>query len=190
MIEDFIKNYEYYRNVSLRKYNTYKINSGCGYLIYPKNENELLVLLKFMKENNIQYLFLGNGSNVILSRPYYEVIIKLDKMNKIVINNNIVVADAGVSLINLANTCMRMGLSGLAFAGGIPGLVGASTAMNAGAYKEDMSGVIKEVKVITPELDIAVLTKDELNYGYRSSFLKDNKDYICIQTVFELSYDD
>ena len=190
MIEDFIKNYEYYRNVSLRKYNTYKINSGCGYLIYPKNENELLVLLKFMKENNIQYLFLGNGSNVILSRPYYEVIIKLDKMNKIVINNNIVVADAGVSLINLANTCMRMGLSGLAFAGGIPGLVGASTAMNAGAYKEDMSGVIKEVKVITPELDIAVLTKDELNYGYRSSFLKDNKDYICIKTVFELSYDD
>jgi len=84
---------------------------------------------------------------------------------------------------------MKKGLNGLAFAGGIPGLVGASTAMNAGAYKEDMAGIVKEVKVLTPELNIVTMTNKELNYSYRNSFLKENKDYICIETTLNLTYE-
>ncbi|UKI28034.1 MAG: FAD-binding protein [Bacilli bacterium] len=79
---------------------------------------------------------------------------KLDRMNNIEIKDNIVVAGAGVSLIKLANLCMNNNLDGLSFAGGIPGLVGASTAMNAGAYNEDMSMIVKEAKVITPDMEI------------------------------------
>ena len=190
MIENFIKNYEYYKNVSLKKYNTYKIDVMCDLLIYPKNEEELLELLKELRKTNIKYLFLGGGSNVILSKKHYDVVIKLDRLNKLEINENIVIAGAGLSLISLANTCMKKGLNGLAFAGGIPGSVGASTAMNAGAYKEEMSDIIKEIKVITPNLDIKTMTNKELNYSYRNSFLKENKDYICIETTFKLSYED
>ena len=190
MIESFIKNYEYYKNVSLKKYNTYRLDVMCNYLIYPKDEVELITLLKFLRDNSVSYLILGGGSNVILSRPCFEVVIKLDRLNKLEINDNVVTAGAGVSLINLANTCMREGLQGLAFAGGIPGLVGASTAMNAGAYKEDMASIVREVKVITPDLDIAVMKGSELEFSYRDSFLKKNKDYICVETTFELSYED
>ena len=189
MIESFIKDYEHLKNVSLKKYNTYKIDVMCNYLVYPDSLEKLLNLLKFLKSNNIRYLILGGGSNVILARPFFEVVIKLDKLNKIEIKDNIVVAEAGVSLIGLSNTCMKQGLNGLAFAGGIPGFVGASTSMNAGAYKEDMSGIVKEVKVITPELDVITMTNDELNFSYRNSFLKKNKDYICVETTFELSYE-
>ena len=85
---------------------------------------------------------------------------------------------------------MKEGLNGLAFAGGIPGCVGASTAMNAGAYKEDMASIVKEVKVITPKLEIIVMTNKDLNYSYRNSFLKENKDYICIETTLELSHNE
>lgn len=190
MIESFIKDYEYYKNVSLKKYNTYRLDVMCNYLIYPKDETELLELLKYLKENQIKYLILGGGSNVILSKPCFEVVIKLDKLNKIEINKNIVVAGAGVSLISLANRCMKEGLIGLAFAGGIPGALGASTAMNAGAYKEDMASIVKEVKVITPNLEIITMNNKELNYSYRNSFLKENKDYICIETTLELTYED
>lgn len=190
MIENFIKGYEYYKNVSLKKYNTYRLDAMCNYLIYPKDEDELINLLKYLKDNNIKYLILGGGSNVILSRPCFDVVIKLDRLCKLEIKDNIVTAGAGVSLINLSNVCMKKGLNGLAFAGGIPGLVGASTAMNAGAYKEDMSGVVNKVKVITPELKIVTMMNKELNYAYRTSFLKENKNYICIETTFELSYED
>ena len=173
MNENFIKNYEYYKDISLKKYNTYRLDVKCGYLIYPGNTKELIDLLKYLKENNINYFILGGGSNIILAKPYFDVVIKLDKLNNIEIKDNIVTAEAGVSLIYLANLCMNNNLNGLAFAGGIPGMVGASTAMNAGAYKEDMASIVKEVKVVTPELEVIRLTNKDLNYSYRNSFLKD-----------------
>lgn len=190
MIEDFIKNYEYYKNVSLKKCNTYKLNVMCNYLIYPNSILELVDLLRYLRKSNINYLILGNGSNVVLARPCFDVVIKLDRLNGITIEKNIVKAEAGVSLISLANICMENNLAGLAFAGGIPGSVGASVAMNAGAYNESMANIAKEVKVIDPNLNIITMTNKDLCYSYRDSFLKRNKDYIVIECTFELSYKD
>lgn len=190
MIENFINNYEYYKNISLKRYNTYNLESYADYLIFPTNEEELINLLQFLKENKIKYIILGGGSNIILAKPNYDVVIKLDRMNNIEIKGNIVVAGAGVSLIKLANLCMNNNLDGLSFAGGIPGLVGASTAMNAGAYNEDMSMIVKEAKVITPDMEIKTLTNKELEFAYRDSFLKKNKDYICTEVTFEMNYKD
>ena len=190
MNENIIKNYEYYKDISLKKYNTYRLDVKCGYLIYPNAVEELINLLKYLKENNINYFILGGGSNIILAKPYFDVVIKLDKLNNIEIKDNIVIVGAGVSLIYLANLCMNNNLNGLAFAGGIPGMVGASTAMNAGAYKEDMASIVKEVKVLTPDLEVITLTNKDLNYSYRNSFLKEHKDYICIEVTLEMSYED
>ena len=190
MIESFINKYEYYKNISLKKYNTYKIDVNCDYLVYPKSIHELQELLKYLKDNNIHYLILGNGSNVILARPNFDVVIKLDRINNIEIKDNIVIAGAGVSLIKLSNICMENNLNGLSFAGGIPGLLGASTAMNAGAYKEDMSSIVKEVKVLTPNLEIKTMKNSELEYAYRDSFLKRNKDFICVEVTLSLEYED
>lgn len=189
MIESFINKYEYYKNVSLKKYNTYKIDVSCDYLVYPKSIHELQELLKYLKDNNIHYLILGNGSNVILARPNFDVVIKLDRINNIEIKDNIVIAGAGVSLIKLSNICMENNLNGLSFAGGIPGLLGASTAMNAGAYKEDMASIVKEVKVLTPNLEIKTMKNSELEYAYRDSFLKRNKDFICVEVTLSLEYE-
>ena len=188
MNENFIKNYEYYKDISLKKYNNYRLDVKCGYLIYPSTVEELTNLLKYLKENNINYFILGGGSNIILAKPYFDVVIKLDNLNNIEIKDNIVTAEAGVSLIYLANLCMNNNLNGLAFAGGIPGMVGASTAMNAGAYKEDMASIVKEVKVVTPELEVITLTNKDLNYSYRNSFLKEHKDYICTEVTLEMRY--
>lgn len=184
MIENFISEYEYYKDASLKKHNTYRIDAACNYLIYPKDTNELISLINRLKEYDIKYIILGNGSNVILAKPVYDVVIKLDRLNNITIKDNIVEAEAGVSLIYLSSICMKNGLD-LSFAGGIPGQVGASTAMNAGAYKEDLGMYVKEVEVITPELEVKTLSHDELEFNYRDSFLKRNKDYICIKTTFE-----
>lgn len=189
MIENIISKYEYYKNVSLKRYNTYKLDVMCEYLIYPKNVEELLELLKYLKENKIKYLVLGNGSNVILAKPSFDVVIKLDRLNNIDIKDNIVIASSGVSLIKLSNLCMEKGLNGLAFAGGIPGLLGASVAMNAGAYMEDMASIVREVKVITPRGEIITMKNNELEYSYRDSFLKRNKEYICIEATLELKYE-
>lgn len=193
MIKSFFDkhNIEYQEEASLKNYNTYKIDATADFIVFPKNEEELITIISQLKANKVKYLVLGNGSNVVFSKCNFNgIIIKLDKLNKIYYDDKLVTAEAGYSLIKLAIETIDKGLSGLEFATGIPGCVGASTAMNAGAYNSDMASVVKSVKVLTPDLEIKTLKNEELDFAYRDSFLKQHKDYIVLSTTFELAYGD
>lgn len=190
MIKDFFNtnNFSFKEETSIKNLNTYHVDTKAKFIVYPKNIDELKKIVTFIKENNIKHLVLGNGSNIILSKDYYDgIIIKLDYFNKIEFNETEVCVEAGYSLIKLAIETINRGLSGLEFAVGIPGSVGASTAMNAGAYNSDMSNIVKEVTILTSNLEIVKMTKEELNYSYRDSYLKRNKDNIVISTKLLLS---
>lgn len=188
MKENLFNNIEFLENVSLKNHNTYRVECIAKYLFTPKNETELIEILKIVKENDIKYLILGSGSNIILACDYFDgAIIKLNNLNNISYNNNIITVSAGYSLSKLALEAVEKGLSGLEFAIGIPGLVGASTAMNAGAYNHDMSEIVKEVKVLTPELKIITFNNSDMNFSYRDSFVKKNPGYIILSTRIELT---
>ena len=189
MIKNFFDNLNitYKEDISLKNYNTYRVNTITKFLVFPKSIEELKTILKFLKENNIRYYILGNGSNIILSMDYYDgVMIKLDNLNSIIYKDSLVTADAGCSLIKLSLDTIEKGLSGMEFATGIPGCVGASVAMNAGAYNSDISTILKEATILTKDNQIVAMTKDELEFEYRDSFLKKNKDYIVLSATFEL----
>lgn len=193
MIKNFFdkENINYEENASLKKYNTYKVDTKCLYLVFPKSIEELIKIIRYLKKNKIAYLVLGNGSNIIFSKDYYDkVVIKLDNLNNVEYQDNIVTAEAGYSLSKLALETTNKGLDGLTFAAGIPGCVGASTAMNAGAYNSDMSKVVKTVKVLNENLDIITLNNEDLQYEYRDSFLKKHPEYIVLEATFELFYND
>ena len=179
---------ELYENASLKKYNTFHLECICKYLIFPKDISELKTVLKTCKSNKIKYLILGNGSNIILKNKRFNgAIIKLDRLNNIKFNKNTIIVDAGYSLIKLANETVAKGLSGLEFASGIPGQVGASTAMNAGAYNNSMSNLVQSVTVLTPELKITEMENKDLEFQYRDSFLKQHPDYIVLSVKLKLS---
>lgn len=189
MIKSFFENgkIKYIENASLKKYNSYRIDSSCKYLVFPKNKEELINILRELKKEKMKYLVLGNGTNIILSMDFYDgVIIKLDDLNKVTYNGNNVTAEAGCSLIKLSLETVEKSLEGLEFASGIPGNVGASTAMNAGAYNSDMSEVIKEVEILDENLNIIKLSKEKLNFSYRDSLIKQNNNLIVLSTTFVL----
>ena len=191
MIKNFIdtSGIECYEDVSLKKYNTYKIDAKAKYLVFPKDSVELIRLISYLKSNNCKFLVLGNGSNVIFNFEYYDgVIIRLDRFNSISINDNVIEVGAGYSLIKLANEVALLGLSGLEFASGIPGCVGASVAMNAGAYNHSLAEVVESVMVLTPDNEIITMNNEELEFNYRESFLKHNKDYIILSCKIILSH--
>lgn len=179
------------KNVSLKKYTSYKIGGTAKVMIYPKNIDKLILLLNKLNKDNISYKVLGNGSNLIFSDNIYNgVIIRLDEFNKISINDTVIKVGAGVSLIKLAYIAYNKGLTGLEFASGIPGTIGGAVFMNAGAYKSDMGYITSEVLVLTPELEIKTLYNKDLNYKYRSSFLKHNPNYICLGATIVLRHGD
>ncbi len=182
---------KYLENESMAKHTTYRVGGNAKLFVYPKDKEKLILLLKELRNKNIKYKILGNGSNTLFSDEEYDgVIINLESLDSIRYFRTTVKAGAGVNLIKLSNQTVRKGLAGLEFATGIPGTVGGAIYMNAGAYKSDMGYITKSIQVLTPNLEVITMTNKELDFHYRSSFLQKNKDYICLEATFKLREND
>lgn len=187
--ENFIGRYK--ENVDIATLTTYRTGGIAKLVVHPLNEKKLLLLLKTLKKEKIKFKVLGNGSNTLFSDDFYDgVIIKLDSLNEVKFTRNKVFVEAGASLIRVANMAVKKSLSGLEFATGIPGTIGGAIYMNAGAYKRDMGYIVESIKVITPKFEIITMTNRELNFHYRTSFLQQNKGYICISAILKLQKGD
>ena len=174
-------------NEKLELHTTYKVGGICKYFITPKDLDELIDLLKYLKEKNIKYMILGNGSNTIFSsKEYNGVIINLCNFNSMEIIENKIYVEAGYQLIKLSMDALNNSLSGLEFAAGIPGNIGGAIFMNAGAYKSDMSNLVETVTFLDENFELKTLKNEELNFSYRKSLFQDHPEYIIISTVLEL----
>lgn len=175
------------KNVPLKKCTTYKAGGIAEVIVTPKSVGKLILLLKLLKENNVNFKILGNGSNLLFSdKPYKDVLIKLTELNKCEIKDTVVKVGAGASLISVAMRTAREGLTGMEFATGIPGTIGGAVYMNAGAYKSDMGYIVSEITVLTPDFEVVTMYNKELNFKYRSSFLQKNPGYICLDATIIL----
>ena len=175
-------------DISLKKCTTYRVGGIARCIVHPKTIPNLVRVVRYLKNQNIEFKILGNGSNLLFSeKPYEGVLIKLNEFDKIsFLGRNKIRVGAGVSLIKLSLLSAKRGLTGLEFAAGIPGSVGGSVYMNAGAYKSDMGYVVERVKVLTPDLKIINLENKEMDFHYRSSFLQRHPDYVCLEVLFKL----
>lgn len=177
-----------YENVDLKKYTTLGVGGITKYLIEVTSENNLVSLIKYLKDNKIKYFILGNGSNVILDDSYFDgVIIRVNKLNKIEVNDDLVTASCGVKLGFLNNIALQHGLVSLYFASLIPGEVGASVMGNAGCYNHSLMEYVQSVKVLTKDGNIINISKSEIDYGYRYTSLKGN---IILSVTFKLEKGD
>ena len=179
---------EYKENVSFKTLTTYRTGGSASLVVYPKSIDGLKVLIKFIKDNNIDFKIFGNGSNILASDKDYDgVIIKLTKLNHFRILFNRLYIESGASLMGISNTLCKSGYSGFEFACGIPGTIGGAIYMNAGAYLEDISRVLISVKVLDlNDLSIKKINNKKLGFKYRHSILQENNNYIILSGVFKI----
>lgn len=174
-------------NIDLKNYNTYKVSSFAKYLVDVKDENSLISLIKYLEANNVKYMILGNGSNVVFpDKTFNGVIIKLGGLNKIDIDDDEVYVEAGVMLPKLVNETVSNCLTGLEWASGIPGTVGGAVVGNAGAYLSDIFTFIDEIRVLDKNV-VKTLKKSDVAYSYRHTSFKDSKDIIILGVKLKLN---
>ncbi len=174
-------------NESMSLHTTFKTGGPADYFITPKTTEELKNSIKTLKDNNIEYIILGNGSNVLVGDKGIRgaVIMINDSFSDISFDGESVNAGAGVILSTLSKACMENSLTGLEFASGIPGTLGGAIYMNAGAYGGEMKDVVKSVCYLDDNGEIKTLSVDELLFGYRTSFFK-NKSYVILNAKIDL----
>lgn len=174
-------------NANLKDYNTYKINSKCKFLIIVNDIVKLTNLIKYLEDNNDKYFIIGNGSNIILPEFYDGIIIKLD-FGDITINKNIVTIGASYLINKLAIITANNNLSGLEFASGIPGTIGASVINNAGAYNDEIMNYVDSIEVLENN-KIKIIKKEDIEYSNRHTSLKKRK-LVIIKVILKLKVGD
>ena len=117
-------------------------------------------------------------------------IVVLNRIEKIEINKNDnsnveIVTGSGTKMGKLANVLLRDEIEGFEELSGIPGTIGGAVVMNAGAHGKEIKDVVKTVKCIDYKGQEHQFSKEELEFGYRTSLFK-NKKYIITEIVMTL----
>ena len=161
-------------NEPMSKHTSFKTGGPCDLYVEVGNKQDLITLLSIIKDNNIPFTIVGNGSNLLVRDGGLDGIAIKFKDKTIEINDLEVTAASGVVNAYLGNVLLNHELGGFEFACGIPGTIGGAIYMNAGAYGSEMKNVITEVEFVNLEnLEIETLKNEELDFSYRHSAFQD-----------------
>lgn len=167
----------------IKNLTTFRIGGKVAKVYFPKNVDEFVFVLKSEPEAKV----VGNLSNTLVSTYGHNgVVISTSKMKAFKIEQNLLTADAGIKGPFLAKQAAENGLSGLEFMIGFPGSVGGEVCMNASANGQAVSDCLKNVKLYSPDRGVFVLSKDEMEFSYRSSICQ-KMPYIVLSAEFELT---
>ena len=174
------------KNEPMSKHTSFKIGGNADVYIKVNNLSKLSTILKECQASDVDYMILGNGSNLLVSDEGIRgAVIRLDgDFRKItLLDDTTIFCGAGATLAYLCKFALNCGLSGLEFAWGIPGTVGGAVFMNAGAYDGEMKDVVHSVSHISPSGEIGRTEKENLNFGYRTSVYRRNNMIITGVTL-------
>lgn len=174
-------------NEPMKNHTTFKIGGPAQYYVTPESVTQIQEVVSLCKDKNIPLHVIGNGSNILVGDDGVDgvVLALFNTFSDYEIKDNVITAQAGMSLIKLAVIALREGLTGLEFASGIPGSVGGAVYMNAGAYDGQMKDVVTSVTVLDEAGNIRILGRNELDMGYRTSAVAKH-NMIVLQVIIEL----
>ena len=180
---------EFLTDEPMSKHTTFRIGGPADIYVEPSYK-QMVPLLHFLKNENVPYMVIGNGSNLLVSDDGIEgVVVAVGKaMADISIDEDScqVVAEAGAMLSSVANRCAAAGLTGLEFASGIPGTIGGAVYMNAGAYGGEMKDVLTSVEILDEAGEVREVSVEALDLSYRHSILME-KGGIVISAKLKLA---
>lgn len=171
----------------MSRHTTFRIGGKVDAFVSAKSKDEIINVVKFCNDNNIPYMIMGNGSNMLVSdKGIRGVVISIGKgMSECRIDGELVYADAGIMMSVLAKKILEANLSGFEFASGIPGTLGGGIYMNAGAYGGEMKDIVRDVTFITPDGEIKTENGENLDFGYRHSIFEEG-GYIILSCTLKL----
>lgn len=177
-----------YSNFDLTNYNSYKLKSKCRSAFFPDNEDDIIELYKSKQD----FILLGSGHNLILSKKYYDAdfVIFNGNFNFIEVDDKfgIIVTEAGATILKVSKAAEKHNLTGAEFLYDIPSSVGGAVVMNAGTKEGETKNILKKVRYLDLN-DLLVKEKmnEELELEYRNSYFQKNKNKIILKAWFQLS---
>ena len=175
-------------NEDMKKHTTIRIGGKAKCFVTPSTIEDVINVVKYAKENNIEFYIIGNGSNLVVSDDGIDgIVVRIGNgFDKVSVKDNVIEAYAGSTMPKVSQIAKKNELSGFEFACGIPGTIGGGVRMNAGAYGSEMSNIIEEITYLNEEDEVCVMKKEDACVGYRHSIFCDNKKLVVLGAKFVL----
>ena len=164
------------KNIPLKKYSNYKIGGPASFFAEFDSIEKLKQILLSWQElsGNMDNIFiLGEGTNILFNDEGFNGLVIRNRIESISKEKNYISIGSGTSLNKVVEFFIQNSLSGLEWAGGLPGTIGGAIRGNAGAFGGETKDVLLEVE----SLDIKTLNfkkrnKADCKFSYRDSIFK------------------
>ncbi|WP_374459912.1 UDP-N-acetylmuramate dehydrogenase [Chryseobacterium taeanense] len=184
-------------NFSLKPYNTFGVDAKARYFAEVHSTEELIEALNYSKTSTLPLLFLGGGSNMLLTKDFDGLAIQLNLkgIHEDFINDNevLVTAKAGENWHEFVMFCLNKNYGGLENLSLIPGNVGTSPMQNIGAYGTEIKDTFVSCTVLNLEnLQLETFNLEQCRFGYRDSVFKQEGKgkYVILEVTFKLTRKD
>ena len=183
---------EFLQDASMKEYTTFRIGGACDLLALPSDPHEARNILLFCKEHELPLTVIGRGSNLLIADEGIRgVVMRFSgKGAHCEVDGERMKVTAATPLTYAANAALAAGLTGMEFAFGIPGNLGGSVAMNAGAYSGEMSHITEETTVLGPDGDIYEIKNGEHEFAYRKSYFTTHPGTVVLSSWLHLKQGD
>ena len=178
--------------VPLAEHSNYRIGGPARYFCEAANEEDVRSAVLFAREQRVPLFLMGGGTNLLISDEGFNgLVLKLSVM-QLDADGQSVTVGAGVSVADLLKFTIDHALSGLEWAGGLPGTVGGAIRGNAGAFRGEIKDRILSVESFDVEtLETMRRENAECKFGYRSSIFKEkNGQEIILRATLNLDKGD
>lgn len=173
-------------NEPMARHTTFQIGGLADYFVLPETKEALCEVIGFCNREAVPFMLIGEGSNLLVSDEGIEgVVICTSRLNHVTVENDVIEAEAGLLLKDLAQFALAAGLSGLEFSCGIPGSLGGAVYMNAGAYEGEMKDVVTSVLLVNEKGQLIEKSSEAMAFHYRHSILSTERLY-CLSAKMRL----
>lgn len=145
MLSENIFNIPHERNFNSANSFTIGTPSVARCAFFPRNEDELIYLVKELKDE--KYFVAGIGSNTLPPENYDGFLIFTKNIRSLSSDGDFITAGCGVSVTDVINYAISRDLDCASFMAGIPSSLGGGIYMNAGTKNGYIGDIIERVTV-------------------------------------------
>ncbi|HEU5158793.1 MAG TPA: UDP-N-acetylmuramate dehydrogenase [Streptosporangiaceae bacterium] len=174
--------------VTLAAYTTLRLGGPARRFVEAVTNEELVGEIRGADRRGEPVLVLGGGSNLVISDDGFPgTVVHVATRGVDVLGDGVLRAQAGEEWEPFVARCVREGLAGVECLSGIPGRLGATPIQNVGAYGQDVSETIIEVRAYDRATDaIVTLDRAACGFTYRGSVFKGADRYVVLDVTFAL----
>ena len=169
-------------DVDLAKLTWFRVGGRAEVLFRPADQDDLLEFLKKLPKE-VPLTILGVGSNTLVRDGGIPgVSIRLgSEFHHLKVIDQTIIAGAGAPNLKFANLARDKSLAGFEFLCGIPGSLGGSICMNAGAFDSEVKDSLENITAISRSGKRVEISSDQINFGYRHSNI--SSDLIIVEAI-------